>query len=97
MITNSSLITVQNGSAMKQEIKQFGKTILSSDYIGPGGLELFFANMTGKKKCGWEYWAFVENWVLQQGFELGPVELWEDGHLLKCGEISLPGKEVHHG
>ena len=53
--------------------------------------------MTGKKKCGWEYWAFVENWVLQQGFELGPVELWEDGHLLKCGEISLPGKEVHHG
>ena len=82
---------------MKQEIKQFGKTILSSDYSGPGGLELFFANMTGKNKCGWDYWAFVENWVLQQGFELGPVELWEDGHLLKCGEISLPGKEVHHG
>ena len=63
---------------MKQEIKQFGKTILSSDYSGPGGLELFFANMTGKNKCGWEYWAFVENWVLQQGFELGPVDTKED-------------------
>lgn len=82
---------------MKQEIKQFGKTVLSSDHSGPGGLELFFANMTGKNKRGWEYWDFVENWVLQHGFELGSVELWEDGRLLKCGEIKLPGKEVRHG
>ena len=82
---------------MKQEIKQFGETILSSDYSGSGGLELFFANMTGKNKRGWEYWNFVENWVLQQGFKLGPVELWEDGRLLRRGEIKLPRKEVRRG
>ena len=82
---------------MKQEIKQFGETMLWAEGEEYTSIPMIFRNITGQAFDGQEYQAYIENWILHQGFELGPVELWEDGRFLERGEIKLPGKEVYHG
>ena len=60
-------------------------------------LSLIHIYITGKNFTGQEYRAYIVNWILHQGFELGPVELWCDGRFVERGEIRLAGKEVCHG
>ncbi|MFQ8596758.1 MAG: hypothetical protein ACLVBA_17840 [Alistipes finegoldii] len=81
---------------MKQEIRQFGETMLWAEGEEYTSIPMIFRNITGRNFTGKEYRAYIENWILHQGFELGPVELWEDGRFQERGEIKLPGKEVHH-
>lgn len=82
---------------MKQEIKQFGKTVLWDENDVWTSIPMIFRNLTGQNYTGQKYRDYIEDWIQDMGFKLGPVELWEDGHLVKCGEIKLPGKEVRHG
>lgn len=82
---------------MKQEIKQFGKTVLWDENDVWTSIPMIFRNLTGQNYTGQKYRDYIEDWIQDLGFKLGPIELWEDGRLVKCGEIKLPGKEVRHG
>ena len=78
-------------------IRQNGDPILLDEGEEWTSIPMIFQNITGKYFTGQEYRAYIETWILHQGFELGPVELWRDGRFVERGEIRLAGKEVCHG
>lgn len=82
---------------MRDEIRQNGEPLLWAEGEEWTSIPMIFQNITGKNFTGQEYRAYIENWILHQGFELGPVELWCDGRFVERGEIRLAGKEVCHG
>lgn len=95
-MTCSLPITIKIGSYERRD-QTNGEPLLWAEGEEWTSIPMIFQNITGKNFTGQEYRAYIENWILHQGFELGPVELWCDGRFVERGEIRLAGKEVCHG
>lgn len=74
---------------MKEEIRQFGEVLLWAEGDGSTNIPLIFSNMSGRNFSGKEYRDYIKTWILHRGFEVGQVELWRDGALVDCGNITL--------
>lgn len=63
---------------MKEEIRQDGRTILSSE--DGFSIRMFFNNLSGKNFSGKEYRDYVRNIAFgEMGFRPGTIELYCDG------------------
>ena len=56
---------------MRDEIRQNGEPLLWAEGEEWTSIPMIFRNITGKNFTGQEYRAYIENWILHQGFELG--------------------------
>ena len=68
---------------MRDEIRQNGEPLLWAEGEEWTSIPMIFQNITGKNFTGQEYRAYIENWILHQGFELGPVELLSLIHICR--------------
>lgn len=71
---------------MKEEIKQNGRTVLSS--TDGFSIPMFFNNLCGKNFSGEKYRDYIRNIALREmGFKPGRIEFYRDGVLQRTGEI----------
>ena len=78
---------------MKEEIRQDGRTILSSE--DGFSIRMFFNNLSGKNFSGKEYRDYVRNIAFgEMGFRPGTIELYCDG---KSGQAHFPNSEQQSG
>jgi poly(3-hydroxyalkanoate) synthetase len=71
---------------MKEEIRQDGRTILSSE--DGFSIRMFFNNLSGKNFSGNEYWDYVRNIAFgEMGFIPGTIELYCDGKKVRTGTL----------
>ena len=69
---------------MKEEIRQDGRTILSSE--DGFSIRMFFNNLSGKNFSGKEYRDYVRNIAFgEMGFRPGTIELYCDGKKVRTG------------
>lgn len=79
---------------MKEEIRQDGRTILSSE--DGFSIRMFFNNLSGKNFSGNEYRDYVRNIAFgEMGFIPGTIELYCDGK--KSGQAHFPNFETQSG
>ena len=74
---------------MRDEIRQNGEPLLWAEGEEWTSIPMIFQNITGKNFTGQEYRAYIENWILHQGFELGPVEGFRRYAGLHCRPVQL--------
>lgn len=71
---------------MKEEIRQDGRTILSSE--DGFSIRMFFNNLSGKNFSGKEYRDYVRNIAFgEMGFIPGTIELYCDGKKVRTGTL----------
>lgn len=71
---------------MKEEIRQDGKTVLSSE--DGFSMPMFFNNLCGKNFSGEKYRDYIQYIVLgEMGFKPGKIELYRNGVLVGNGTI----------
>lgn len=71
---------------MKEEIRQDGRTILSSE--DGFSIRMFFNNLSGKNFSGKEYRNYVRNIAFgEMGFRPGTIELYCDGKKVRTGTL----------
>lgn len=70
----------------KEEIRQNGRTILSSE--DGFSIRMFFNNLIGKNFSGKEYRDYVRNIAFgEMGFRPGTIELYCDGKIVRTGTL----------
>lgn len=73
-------------SEMKEEIRQNGKVILSSD--DGFSIPMFFNNLCGNNFSGEKYRIYLQNVAFgDMGFEPGEIGLYHNGILVRTGTI----------
>ena len=78
---------------MKEEIRQDGRTILSSE--DGFSIRMFFNNLSGKNFSGKEYRDYVRNIAFgEMGFRPGTIELYCDGKKVRTGTLPEPRTAV---
>ena len=76
-------------SEMKEEIRQDGQTVLSSE--DGFSMPMFFNNLCGKNFSGKKYRDYIRYIALgEMGFQPGEIELYRDGVLVANGTIPKP-------
>ncbi|MFS2996819.1 hypothetical protein AAH013_21160 [Phocaeicola dorei] len=71
---------------MKEEIRQDGRAILSSE--DGFSIRMFFNNLSGKNFSGKEYRDYVRNIAFgEMGFRPGTIELYYDGKKVRTGTL----------
>lgn len=71
---------------MKEEIRQDGQTVLSSD--DGFSIPMFFNNLCGKNFSGEEYRDYIRYIAIgEMGFKPGEIELYHNGVLVASGTI----------
>jgi len=70
---------------MKDEIKQNGKVLLSSD--DGVSVPMIFNNLSGKNLLGGKYREYLETVHREFGVSAGMIELYRDGVLIKTATI----------
>ena len=71
---------------MKEEIKQNGRTVLSS--TDGFSMSMFFNNLCGKNFSGEKYRDYIRNIALGvMGFMSGEISLYRDGKRVRTGII----------
>lgn len=71
---------------MKEEIKQNGRTVLSS--TDGFSMSMFFNNLCGKNFSGEKYRDYIRNIALgEMGFQPGEISLYRDGKQVGTGVI----------
>jgi hypothetical protein len=74
---------------MKEEIRQDGRTILSSE--DGYSIRMFFNNLSGKNFSGKEYRDYVRNIAFgEMGFRPGTIEFYCDGKKVRTGTLPEP-------
>lgn len=74
---------------MKEEIRQDGKTVLSSE--DGFSMPMFFNNLCGKNFSGEEYRDYIRYIALEEmGFQPGEIELYRNGERVGTGTIPKP-------
>lgn len=74
---------------MKEEIRQDGQTVLSSE--DGFSMPMFFNNLCGKNFSGKKYRDYIRYIALgEMGFQPGEIELYRDGVLVANGTIPKP-------
>ena len=74
---------------MKEEIRQDGRTILSSE--DGYSIRMFFNNLSGKNFSGKEYRDYVRNIAFgEMGFRPGTIEFYFDGKKVRTGTLPEP-------
>lgn len=71
---------------MKEEIKQNGRTVLSS--TDGFSMSMFFNNLCGKNFSGEKYRDYIRDIALgEMGFKPGEISLYRDGKQVRTGII----------
>lgn len=71
---------------MKEEIRQDGQTVLSSE--DGFSIPMFFNNLCGKNFSGEEYRDYIRYIAIgEMGFKPGEIELYRNGVLVASGTI----------
>lgn len=71
---------------MKEEIRQDGRTILSSE--DGFSIRMFFNNLNGKNFSGKEYRDYIRNIAFgEMGFRPGTIELYCEGEKVRTGTL----------
>ena len=71
---------------MKEEIKQNGRTVLSS--TDGYSIPMFFNNLCGKNLSSEKYRDYIRNIALREmGFKPGEISLYRDGKQIGTGVI----------
>ena len=71
---------------MKEEIRQDGRTILSSE--DGFSIRMFFNNLSGKNFSGKEYRDYVRNIAFgEMRFRPGTIQLYSDGKKVRSGTL----------
>lgn len=71
---------------MKEEIKQNGRTVLSS--TDDFSMSMFFNNLCGKNFSGEKYRDYIRDIALgEMGFMPGEISLYRDGKQVRTGII----------
>lgn len=74
---------------MKEEIRQDGQTVLSSE--DGFSMPMFFNNLCGKNFSGKKYRDYIRYIALgEMGFQPGKIELYRGGVLVASGTIPKP-------
>lgn len=74
---------------MKEEIRQDGKTVLSSE--DGFSMPMFFNNLCGKNFSGEKYRDYIRYIAIgEMGFQPGEIELYRNGVLVRTGTIPKP-------
>lgn len=74
---------------MKEEIRQDGKTVLSSE--DGFSMPIFFNNLCGKNFSGEKYRDYIRYIAIgEMGFQPGEIELYRNGVLVRTGMIPKP-------
>ena len=74
---------------MKEEIRQDGKTVLSSE--DGFSMPMFFNNLCGKNFSGEKYRDYIRYIAIgEMGFQPGEIELYRNGVLVRTGMIPKP-------
>ena len=74
---------------MKEEIRQDGKTVLSSE--DGFSMPMFFNNLCGKNFSGEKYRDYIRYIAIgEMGFQPREIELYRNGVLVRTGTIPKP-------